>query len=240
MDRLASAYLTDGMLPRLRVLDRWRFLLARDRRLDDLRSLVGLDDEPARLRLDGDVAHLTYPGLPELPAAASDRLGRHLAAAVGPAELDVAGTRLDVVVPLDLDEGSRPVARIAVAHAPDGTSPPTRSYRRDPQAGLLAAPAELVGTQLRARLDLDPLRRGPGSEGVLTLRVQFDIGERTFGVPVPFGRVRPSLQLADRDGQDQRASLRVIPRADKESMTVLELARPRLLDKLRARRGRKK
>jgi poly(ribitol-phosphate) beta-N-acetylglucosaminyltransferase len=229
---LAAAYLTEPMLPRLRVLDRWRFLLARDLRLAELAALEGLDEAAAPLQVDGDGVVLRYPGLPASEAGPGDRIGRHLAAAVGPAELLLQGDRIEVAVPIALVAPSNPVARIALADARDGSSAPARSYPRDPGAGALSAPAVLAGDTLRTTLDVDQLsgRRGVGS--LLALRVQFDIGERTYGVPVPFGRFRSADGSADS----------VVARADGSSMTLVELGqagRP-MLDKIRARWGRKK
>lgn len=231
VNALASAYLTEPMLTRLRVLDRWRFLLARDDGLEQLRALAGLDEEPAPLQVQGDAVVLHYPSLPASPAAPSDRIGRHLAAALGPAEVGLDGDILAVDVPVTLVAPSAPVARIALAAAPEGTSPPPRSYRRDPGAGLLAAPAVLVDGRLRATLDLTALPPGPRDTAPLALRVQFDIGERTFGVPVPFGRSRPR-----HDGGEHL----VTARADGGSMTVVEIVRTGrpMLEKLRARWGR--
>jgi glycosyltransferase involved in cell wall biosynthesis len=236
VNALAAGYLTEPMLPRLRVLDRWRFLLARDMRLPELRALVGLDEEPVRLQVDGDDVVLHYPGLPPSPAATADRIGRHLAAATGPAELVVDGSVLDVAVPLDLVPPSAPVARIALAPAREGASPPARSYRRDPGAGLLSAPAGLTDGVLRARLDLTALPPGPPGVELFSLRVQFDIGARTFGLPVPFGRSQPAPSR--HEGDDHQ----VTARADGGSMTVVEVVRPGrpMLDKLRARWGRKR
>lgn len=233
---LAASYLTDAMLPRLRVLDRWRFLLARDHRLAELRALEGLDEGPAPIQVQGDDVVLHYPGLLQSPAAPADRIGRHLAAAMGPADVTVDGTTsLHVTVPIALGAPSSPVARIALAPARDGVSGPARSYPRDPSAGLLSAPAELVDGALRARLDLADLPPGPGGVEVLALRVQFDIGERTLGVPVPFGRSQPA---PSRHGDD----LPVMARADTGSMTVVDVVRPErsALEKLRSRWGRKK
>jgi glycosyltransferase involved in cell wall biosynthesis len=234
VNELAASYLTDTMLPRLRVLDRWRYLLARDLRLDELRALAGLDEGAAPLQVDGDEVVLHYPGLPPSPAAASDRIGRHLAAAVGAADVVIGDDSLEVGVPLDLVAPSAPVARIALAPARDGASPPARSYRRDPGAGVVSAPAELADGVLRARLDLSALPPGPRGAELLALRVQFDVGERTFGVPVPFGRSQPA-HPGDRDR-------RVTARADGGSTTVVEIVRTGrpTLEKLRARLGRKK
>jgi hypothetical protein len=234
VNALTSTYLTEPMLPTLRVLDRWRFLLARDDRLPELRGLVGLDEQPAAIQVGRDGVVLHYPGLPPSPAAASDRIGRHLAAAVGPAEVTVDGTGLDLTVPLALVAPSTTVARAALAPTRDGLSGPSRSYRRDPGAGLLSAPAELVDDALSVHLDLADLPAGPGGPEVLALRVQFDIGERTYGVPVPFGRSQPV--------PPRGADVPVTARADAGSMTVVQVDRPgrSALDKLRARWGRKK
>jgi glycosyltransferase involved in cell wall biosynthesis len=235
VDGLARRFLTDPMLPRLRVLDRWRFLLARDRRLPEIRALAGLDEQAAPIAVDGDGVVLHYPSLVPSPAAASDRIGRHLAAALGPAEVVLDGSVLDVTVPLDLVQPSSPVVRLALSQARDGASPPARSYPRDPAAGLLSAPAAVVDGALRARLDVVDLPVGPRGTDPLALRVQFDIGERTYGLPVPFGRSQPA---AGREGDD----LRVDVRADGASMAIVEIAsseRP-MLTRLRARLGRKK
>jgi hypothetical protein len=99
----------------------------------------------------------------------------------------------------------------------------------------LSAPVELFDDALSSRLDLADLPPGPGCPGVLALRVQFDIGERTYGVPVPFGR---SQLASPRPGDDAS----VTARADAGSMTVVQVDRPgrSALDKLRARWGRKK
>lgn len=231
VDALAARHLTDPMLPGLRVLDRWRFLLARDRRLDDLRLLAGLDEEPAGVRLEGGRVLLHYPGLPESEAAPGDRMGRHLAAAVGPVETTASASALEVVVPVRLVEPASPVARIALAPARDGSSPPPRSYPRDPAAGIVAVPATYSDGSLRARLDLAGV---PGLSGVVALRVQFDVGERTHGVPVPFGQERPPAEGPT--GAD------AVVRADGDGFAVVEIAeRDRsLLDRLRARLGRKK
>jgi poly(ribitol-phosphate) beta-N-acetylglucosaminyltransferase len=237
VNTLTTAYLTDTMLPLLRVLDRWRFLLARDLRLPEIRALTGLDEGPAPLQVDGDEVVLHYPGLPPSTAAASDRIGRHLAAAVEPAEVVIDGSVLDVTVPVVLVPPSRPVARLVLARASEGESPPPRSYRRDPGAGLVSATAELVDGRLHARLDLDDVPDEPGGTGdtgLLALRVQFDIGERTYGVPVPFERSQHAPSRHD----DRPATAR----GDARSMTVVELVRPRRspLEKLRSRWGRNK
>jgi hypothetical protein len=71
--------------------------------------------------------------------------------------------------------------------------------------------------------------------GTVALRVQFDVGERTFGVPVPFGRWQAGGEAHDR---------RVAGRADGGGMTVLDVEQSvgpeNVLQKLRARWGRKK
>lgn len=243
VNQVAGPYLTDAMLPGLRVLDRWRFLLAREERLPELRDLVGLDEQPAALRVTGDEAALLYPGLPESPAAPSDRMGRHLAAAVGPAEVTIDGDVLDVVVPVALETPSAPVARIALAPARDGVSPPPRSYRRDPGAGLVAGTAAYADGALRARLDLAGLLAGTSAPGPVALRVQFDLGERTYGVPVPFGRTRPAQRAG---APDPSLAPRVTPRADPAANTVVDIAAAgrsmldRMLDVLGARQRRKK
>jgi glycosyltransferase involved in cell wall biosynthesis len=231
---LADRYLTEPMLPRLRVLDRWRFLLARDRKLAELRGLVGLDEEAVPMSVAGDAVVLHYPGLPPSPAAPSDRIGRHLEGALGGAEVVTDGAVLEVAVPVRLERPADPVARVAVAVARDGASGPIRSYSRDPRAGLLSAPAELRDGALHARLDLAGLPEGDGS-ALLALRVQFDIGERTYGLPVPFGRSQPA---AGREGDDHRVDVR----ADGASMTLVEVVSPRRprLTGLRARLGRKR
>jgi glycosyltransferase involved in cell wall biosynthesis len=236
VNALAADYLTDPMLPRLRVLDRWRFQLARAGDLDRLRTLAGLDEDPAPVQVDGDLVVLHYPGLPPTTAADSDRIGRHLAAALGPATIAIDGRDLLVAVPAALLAPSRPVTRIALAPARDGQSPPARSYPRDPGAGLLSAPAELQDGTLLSRLDLADLPPGPPGPAVLALRVQFDIGTRTFGLPVPFGRSQAATPA--HVGDDHQ----VTARADRGSMTVVEMVRPDrpMLDKLRARWGRKK
>lgn len=234
VDELAGRYLTEPMLPGLRVLDRWRFLLARDRKLVELRALEGLDEQAVPLSVSGDAVVLHYPGLPPSPAAPADRIGRHLAAALGGAEVVVGGRRLDVRVPIDLQPPVGPVARIAVAVARDGTSGPVRSYPRDPDAGLLSTPAEVRDGALAASLDLARLPEGDGAT-TLALRVQFDIGERTYGLPVPFGRSRLAAGRAE---DDHRADVW----ADGASMTLVEVRSPRRsrLTGLRARLGRKR
>jgi hypothetical protein len=236
VNALAADYLTEPMLPRLRVLDRWRYLLARGEDLADLRALAGLDEGAAPVQVDGDDVVLHYPGLPPSPAADTDRIGRHLAAALGPATVTLDGQRLQVAVPAALVAPSHPVARIALAPAREGQSPPARSYPRDPDAGLVSVPAELGDGDLRAQLDLAELPPGPPGVELLSLRVQFDIGARTFGLPVPFGRSQSAPPR--HEGDDHQ----VTARADGGSMTVVEIVRPGrpMLDRLRARWGRKK
>lgn len=235
VNALASAYLTEPMLPRLRVLDRWRFVLAGNGSIEELRALAGLDEQPATVQVDGDRVVLHYPGLPPSLAAEDDRVGRHLSASLGPATIVVDRSRASVSVPVTLAAGSAPVARIAVAHVRAGQNPPPRSYALDPAAGLLAEPADLRDGALEADLDLDRLRAQAGGTSLLALRVQFDIGARTYGVPVPFGRSQPAV---GREGVDHR----VIARADGSSMTLIEVqpSGGRKLKTLRARWGRKK
>jgi glycosyltransferase involved in cell wall biosynthesis len=236
VNALAADYLTEPMLPRLRVLDRWRFLLARDDDLARLRTLAGLDEGAAPMQVDGDRVTLHYPDLPPSVAADSDRIGRHLGAALGPATVALDGSDLYVAVPTTLVAPSHPVTRIALAHARDGASPPARSYPRDPGAGVLSAPAELRDGTLLARLDLGRLPDAAAGPVELAVRVQFDIGARTFGLPVPFGR----SQAAPR--RDEGADHQVTARADGGSMTVVDVVRPGrpMIEKLRARWGRKR
>ena len=86
-----------------------------------------------------------------------------------------------------------------------------------------------------ARLGVPGLTHEGDGTTTLALRVQFDIGERTYGLPVPFGRSRLA---AGSEGDDHRVDVR----ADGASMTLVEvrsLRRSRLTG-LRARLGRKR
>ena len=186
---LVDAFLTEGITPYLRVVDRLRYAMLRAERLDDLRALAGAEDRPVPVLVTETGVHLAYPELWEaLPqedfAIALEPARSSLVAAVGEARLAWDGSVLTMTAATHLLPGSAAHVRAALARAPKGVGRGARVLPVEKQLAPLTAPVTIDedGT-LRSSLDVRELLE-QGTPGPWALRLQLAVGSSAFGMPV--------------------------------------------------------
>lgn len=220
---LTDRYLTAAMEPRLRALARLRFHLAAEGRLDELRALAGAEDAPPPLLIEGGRVLLAAPGFragrpDSLYEMNVEPLHRYFANAVGPATLAWDGARLELRAPTTLLPGSAPHVRLVLGAASQGNSLGPRR-KAEPSQARWRSESVTIGADgvLTGVLDLTEALRTRKTQWAL--RLQLDVGETTYTVPV----TAPDIAAA-RVGVDSR-DLEVAARPDPKGRALVEVTR---------------
>ncbi len=187
VNALTAEFLTPGISARLKVLARLRYSLAREEDLDGLRALVGAEDGPVPIVVEGDRVFLAYAGFRDRFAdevyqddVRSLRL-HHVVQAVGAATVDLEETTVVLAAPAALK--GVPTRLVLVRAVKGGSKKPGR-HALGSTNPKLSAPAELVDGSVRGRLDLTPVLPDDDEPTLWALRLQFDLHDTTFSLPV--------------------------------------------------------
>lgn len=218
---LADEHLSEAIEDELKVLARLRYALARAGRIEDLRTLVGAEDRPMPLHVHGDELSILVPGFAEeFPArmflGTREPLRTQLAAAITDVRLDWDGPRLRVRASTLLSGDV--VGRVTLGKVIDGASRDARQYPRkdDPTTTWPMSPVDVDAEGvLRAELDLTDLLTD--REIRLALRLQIDVGDLTYGLPVECEDV---VSTVVRDGPREH---RLATRPDPGGRVLLDL-----------------
>lgn len=187
---LVERYYTERVAAGLRVLPRIRLHHVRTGRLDLLRAMIGVEESDRRLLLDGEQVRIVYPGHGEgevpdgVLAALVESTRGLLFDAVGEARLSWDGDLLRLTAPTVLDPRSAPHVRLVMPPTDEEGAPARRRPRKeslDPANVRVEIAAD--GTLSWSR-DVAVRLPQDGSPRRWQLRVQLDVGEHTYTVPV--------------------------------------------------------
>ena len=212
---LAGDYLTDGILMRLTVPTRLRYLLAREGRLDELRATAGLEEQPPTLLLEGAEGYRSLPDRFELTKdlrrITRERPGEYLRDFIAGVQAEWSGDQLCLRLDVRTEAQSRPDAQIALVPAPE---------RRSRRLGRVV-PSNAPIVQFQARCDSDgstllsslavDTQPDCAHSDAWAVRLFVRVGEHTESVPVPAPARAVEPRVLGPRGQRRRVCLEPDP-----------------------------
>lgn len=231
---MAEEFLSPGIEPYLRVVDRARYALARRRHVDGLRRLIGFEEQRPDLTVDGESVTVSLRGLDEvLPPHARVANSRDtpglLHDATTCSSIGFAGGVLHVRGDISARFAGPPRVQVSLVRSRTGGSRGPVAVLASKPSGVLTAPAStrVEGDRCLVEGDLDVqtlLRRG--ETGPWAVRLRIILGDTAYGQPVLHpGEDDDDGGWTPRDAQEA-AAIGLGLRRDDQGRTVVAVSRP--------------